>query len=230
MEQKVPFKKEITFKTKIGEITAISLEHDLSLTKDNIIKGNFYISGNYKMLESSTILEDYNYKIPCEIAISEEYDTKDITIDIDDFYYEIIDEEILCVNIVVVINNLIKKERIKEEIEERCFEEEKEDKIENTEKQKEKEISKQEPIKHEYTLEKEEEKRDNMSFYDMKETVKNQNDTYLTYKVYIVKENDTVDKIIEKYSTTKEDLEDYNDLESITAGTKLVIPSINVKL
>ena len=115
MRQTIPFKKDITFKTKIGELTAISLDNDLTLKGEDLIVGNFYISGTYKMLETSTIEEEYSYKIPCEIAISDEYDTYDATIDIDDFYYEIINDEILRVNIVVVINNLERKEEVLEE-------------------------------------------------------------------------------------------------------------------
>ena len=110
MIQTVPFTKDITFKTKIGEITSISLDHDLKLKQEDLITGNFYLKGTYKMLETSTIEEEYSYKIPCEIAISDEYDTFDAEIDIDDFSYEIVDDEILRVNIVVSIDNLIKKE------------------------------------------------------------------------------------------------------------------------
>ena len=109
MKQTIPFKKDIVFKSKIGELTGISLENDLTLKGEDLIVGNFYISGTYKMLEGSLTEEEYSYKIPCEIAISDDYDTFDATIDIDDFYYEIINEEVLRVNIVVVINNLERK-------------------------------------------------------------------------------------------------------------------------
>ena len=66
-----------------------------------------------------------------------------------------------------------------------------------------------------------------MSFYEVKENVKKQTDTYLTYKVYIFKEEDTIENILEKYNITKEQLSDYNNLEEIVAGSKLVIPSFN---
>ena len=85
MKQTIPFTKDITFKTKIGEITAISLDNDLMLKGEDLISGNFYISGNYKMLETSTIEETYNYKIPCEIAISDDYDTYDDSSDYDTY-------------------------------------------------------------------------------------------------------------------------------------------------
>ena len=211
MKQKIPFTKDITFKTKIGEITSISLDNDLALKGEDLISGSFYLSGTYKMLESSTSAQEYSYKIPCDIAISSVYDTFDASIDIDDFYYEIIDDQILRINIVVAIEGLSLKE---EEQQENNKEELKEEIIESKEEDK--------PIEKEVK-----EERTSNSFMEVKEKVKTENDTYLTYKVYIVTEDDTVDTIIEKYNITKEDLSDYNDLENIKTGTKLVIPSKN---
>ena len=53
----------------------------------------------------------------------------------------------------------------------------------------------------------------------------NSDDGYVTYRVYRVMEGDTIDKIIDKYNTTKEELEKYNDLGDIKIGDKLIIPS-----
>ena len=253
MRQTIPFKKDITFKIKIGEITAISLDNDLMLKGEDLISGNFYISGTYKMLETSTILENYSYKIPCEIAISEDYDTFDATVDIDDFYYEIIDDEILRVNIVVAIDNLKKKEESEESLpqkvepeeieilddeeEERCYEEESgelnkqdfNDDLSNVQElEEEKDVKGENVVKEEKSALLEEKR--NMSFLEVKETVKNENDTYLTYKVYIFKDGDSIENILEKYQITKDDLADYNNLEDIVPGSKLVIPSSNVEL
>lgn len=224
MKQKIPFSKDITFKTKIGEITSISLDNDLTLKGEDLISGNFYISGTYKMLEASTALEEYSYKIPCDIAISSEYDTFDATIDIDDFYYEVIDDEILRVNIVVEIDGLTKKEEEIEVLEEEPKEEPK-PVLEDTKEVKEE----KEPEEKLDNLDLDNEERDNksMSFLEVKEKVKNQNDTYLTYKVYVMTDGDTVDSVLEKYNITKDELEDYNNLDDITVGSKLVIPSTN---
>ncbi len=246
MKQTIPFRKDITFKTKIGELTAISLDNDLTLKGEDLIVGNFYISGNYKMLEGSISEEEYSYKIPCEIAISDDYDTYDATIDIDDFYYEIINDEILRVNITVVINNLerkevkeeplifedeVKEEEVSDDLDERS--EEKDEDIEILDEPKEEPVFKDEvklPLEEEFdeavVIDKIEDDRA-MSFLEVKENVKKQTDTYLTYKVYIVKDDDTIDKILEKYNITKEQLSDYNNLDEIMAGTKLVIPSFN---
>lgn len=226
MRQTIPFKKDITFKTKIGELTAIALDNDLTLKGEDLITGNFYISGTYKMLETSTIEEEYSYKIPCEIAISDEYDTYDATIDIDDFYYEIINDEILRVNIVVVINNLEKKEALEEPelLAEELVREELKEPVTKAE-----EPHKPNEIKEEVTIIEEMPKieREKNVFLEAKENAKNEKDTYLTYRVYTFKEEDTVEQVLAKYEITKEELEDYNNLEELTVGVKLVIPSCN---
>lgn len=227
MKQTIPFKKDITFKTKIGELTAISLDNDLTLKGEDLIVGNFYISGNYKMLEGSIEEESYSYKIPCEIAISSEYDTYDAVIDIDDFYYEIINDEVLRVNITVVISNLerkeIKEEQETNEVEVLTDEDDRmlsiNDDIDNNIKL---------PLEEEFEEIKEIEKPRNVSNFDkVKESAKNQDDTYITYKVYIYKEEDTIESVLEKYSITKEELANYNNLEDIIPGSKIVIPSSN---
>lgn len=231
MRQTIPFKKDITFKTKIGELTAISLDNDLTLKGEDLIVGNFYISGTYKMLETSTIEEEYSYKIPCEIAISDEYDTYDATIDIDDFYYEIINDEILRVNIVVVINNLERKEEVLEEkneevddLDEDILEDTTDDRSINSDTN----FNMEEAISDTKIIDEIPEiERDTSSFLEVKEKVKHEKDTYLTYRVYIFKEEDTIEGVLEKYNIIKEQLEDYNNLDEITAGTKLVIPSFN---
>lgn len=221
MRQTIPFKKDITFKTKIGELTAIALDNDLVLKGEDLITGNFYISGTYKMLESSTLEEEYSYKIPCEIAISDEYDTYNADIDIDDFYYEIINDEVLRVNIVVVINNLERKE-----IEEPIFEEEPEDiEILDLEEEKINIIEEIPEIKE--NLENEELRNDTNTILKVKQEVKQKEETYLTYRVYVYKEEDTIAEILEKYNITLEQLEDYNNIDNITEGSKLVIPSFN---
>ena len=48
---------------------------------------------------------------------------------------------------------------------------------------------------------------------------------YVTYRVYKVIEGDTVDKIIEKYNVSKEELEKYNNIADIKIGDNLIIPA-----
>ena len=49
-------------------------------------------------------------------------------------------------------------------------------------------------------------------------------ETYTTYYVYIVKDDDTVEKILTKYDIAKEDFENYNDINNSKAGDKVIIP------
>ena len=50
-------------------------------------------------------------------------------------------------------------------------------------------------------------------------------DKYVTYNVHIYRENDDINKIITAYKTSKEELEKYNELDKITIGSKIIIPS-----
>ena len=53
-------------------------------------------------------------------------------------------------------------------------------------------------------------------------------DSFSTYSIYILREGDTLEKVMEKYNITKEKLQEYNDLGTITLNSKIIIPnSIN---
>ena len=221
MKQIIPFTKNITFKSKIGELTSISLDNDLTLKGEDIITGNFYINGTYKM--DGTILnpEKYSYKIPVEIAISDDYDTFDSTIDIDDFEYEV-EDDTLKIKILVAIDNLVKKEKRKQEYIEDLDKEEKETNeeiIDKIDKELKQEINNTEEVENN--------RKETKTFLEKKEEIKNEKDEFLTYSIYIVKEEDTINKIKEKYNVTEEVLKDYNTLEDLKPGMKLIIPSTN---
>lgn len=54
---------------------------------------------------------------------------------------------------------------------------------------------------------------------------KESDETFATYSVYIFRQNDTIEAVMDKYQVTKEELENYNDLSSLTIGSKLIIPT-----
>ena len=224
MKQIIPFEKDILFKTKIGELTSISLDNDLILKGEDIVTGNFYIKGTYKMISSSTNEEEYSYKIPCEIQISDIYDTYDCTIDIDDFSYEIKNDDTLCVKISVLLDNLIKKE------------------LEVTEERKEDELidmTNSLPIEEIEKVVIEDEKPEELVIdernidpvnvlNDIKsDIISNTDESYLTYKVYTVQEEDTIEKICTNYKVSIDQIKDYNDFDNLTTGLKLLIPNSN---
>ena len=219
MKKIVPFKKDIEFDSNIAEISSISLEHTLKLKEENLVSGEFIISGTYKMTEASVNVDSFEYKLPFDISIDKKYDTKNIDVDINDFYYEVINNEILSISIEVVLDGLEEKPEEEEEI--RMTEE----KIETLEDREE--VEKEEDTKTVSTVEenseevnREEDNTVKSIFEDLDE-----NERYAVYKVHIVTENDTTESIVSEYGVTRDDLEAYNDLSDLKIGDKLIIPS-----
>ena len=52
-------------------------------------------------------------------------------------------------------------------------------------------------------------------------------DTFITYKIHIVSENETVDNICSKYNISSDLLAKYNNIENILLKDKIIIPEIN---
>ena len=252
MRKIVPFKKEIVFKTNISEITSISLEHNLHIENDNLITGNFIISGSYKIADSSVNTEVFNYELPFDINVDEKYLLDNIVIDIDDFYYEIVNNKSLEVNIEVLIDKLEEKtlviskkiEEVKDEeisdltnennileeieedgqIMERCIEKEdilsEFDILDNDLMEQKKEL-KIEPI------ELKNENKNSVKINSLFDNLDSSIETYKTYKVCIIRNGDSIENVLQKYSISREELEKYNNLSEIKIGDKLIIPAIS---
>lgn len=297
MKKLVPFTKEIEFKTMISKVTSISLEHTLRVENDNLISGYFIVEGTYKMTQASQIDEEFSYKIPVDIEIDDKYDTSNLILDIDDFTYEIIDEEIMKLNITLCIDNLEEKkdtkpilldeEEIIEDFEPILEEDEKErteDKKEESEEiieentslneteeakeidkdtrdnitdgilddlfmdtskdinlefssslKKDKKEEQADEIKADYnmsintdTLEENPQQSNsitNNGVESLFSSFKDNAETFKTYSVYIVKEEDTIETILLKYNVSREDLEEYNNLSEVRVGSKVIVPS-----
>ena len=213
MKKLIPFQKDLSFDNKIHEISSISLEHTLKLNEGNQISGEFIVSGTYKLTEASINVDPFEYILPFSISIDKKYETKNINVDINDFYYELINNQILSINIEVVIDNLEEKEEIFVTKEKTVIPNEPEDIREETlneENQEETEtVSK---------IENENTETTKSIFENLDE-----NERYAVYKVHVVTENDTVESILQKYQITKEELEAYNDLNDVQMGSKLII-------
>ena len=276
MRQIIPFKKELLLNTKINEVTSISLEHTLSLKDNNCIKGDFIISGDYKMTASSINREKFSFNLPVEIELDDSYNYEKAIVDIDNFYYEIVNDDTIKVNIDVYVDaDKIKKENDIETssktdvviVDEEDSSEDNKDSEEiltndiakenNSDNESRFDINIDSNIdidvnniKNNNNIGDKEEIEQAVSYkknkmVDLSNVVNNNdkintndnvnlfntdsfsNETYATYYVYIVKEDDTIDKILEKFKTNKEELINYNDLSDIKKGTKLIIPISN---
>ena len=251
MKQIIPFKKDLPFKTKVSDITSISLERKIEILDGGIVTGTFYITGDYKMNEGSINREKFSFDLPFDITLDPRYDVSSVKADIEDFYYDVINEDTLKVNIDLYIeaeylpdtsldNNILTEEdksdnemndvqKEDEPVEEdrNIMMESKSDSKndENIEIEKDKEVTSEKIKNDDATMNDSDIERNDVDDFanDLFSNLDN-TETYTTYYVYIVKEEDTIDKIISLYGVTKEDIENYNDITSIKPGDKVIIP------
>ena len=248
MKQIIPFKKDLPFKTKVSDITSISLERKIEILDGGIVTGTFYITGDYKMNEGSINREKFSFDLPFDITLDPRYDVNSVKADIEDFYYDIINEDTLKVNIDLYIeaeylpdtsldNNILteedksdnemndvqKEDEPVEEDRNKLKSDSKND--ENIEIEKDKEVTFEKIKNDDATMNDSDIERNDVDDFanDLFSNLDN-TETYTTYYVYIVKEEDTIDKIISLYGVTKEDIENYNDITSIKPGDKVIIP------
>ena len=222
MKKNITFEKKIEFPTMIGEISTISLEHTLKFIDESNIEGDFIISGKYKMTEASRLEEDFEYKIPIEIALTERINLNTCKIEITDFTYEIKNEDTMVCHMELLIEGLELLDIVeeKEEEERECdgypVVEEKVE-IPSLEQKEEEESTPDERI----TINKDLNTSDLFSHLDEND------ETFGTFIVYIVRQNESLNDIIEKYHVSIEEVEKYNDIKNIEMGSKLIIPLPN---
>ena len=205
MKQIIPLKKDIIFKSKIGDITNINLEKDYKI-KDDLLEGFINVFGTYKMTEASVLEEEFNYKVPFGVSLSNGLKKDTIKIEIDDFNYSF-NKDVLSIDVLLLFecddyNGEVEKQEDIEEIEE-------------------------EPIINQTPPQIEEE--NNVIDENITNITNNFNneENYYTYKVYIVREGDTIENICNKYNVSESDLKEYNDISNIKVSDKIVIPYIN---
>lgn len=236
MKQIIPFVKDISLAPKIYEVTSIALEHNLKMENSDSVVGSFTVSGKYRINNISINEEVFEENIPFDITLDSKYDTSKVTIDIDDFYYEIVNDEFLRVHIDVLVDNLVyekkevekPKEIIKEEREEiSTIINERNDDLMNDNvtlsDKKEDTLIREEDVK----ASKKDEERESDITNKIETCLFDKEEKYITYKVHIVRDTETIDEITTKYNVSKEELEKYNDLNNIVLGTKIIIPISN---
>ena len=233
MKSIVPYTKEINFDSKLAEICTISLEHEINVL-ENEIEGNFIISGEYKTHEVSINKEKFSHKLPFSIDVTDSIIKESIEFEITDFTYEIVDDSTLKIDIEFTVSaeeeeikeaNLLDREIILDEINNFLLEkEDEEEKIE--------EIVPLEEFKEEKTIIEESsfienDRIDQESAELILNSAGNKADEYTTYYIHIVKSGDTLDSIVSVYQTDLSILKQYNTLDDINIGDKIIIPSVD---
>ncbi len=236
MEKKITFEKQIRFPTMIGEISAISLEPNLRFLDDSNVEGDLLLRGKYKLTEASRLEEDFEYQIPMEITLQNKLDLDTAKIDITDFTYDIEEEDFMnChIELMVVGDEIVEELEENRECDDNPQEKEIEiPKIEDNSKEESKKEEREEGIKRiekDITNDENEEEMIEESHSVESSLFMNfsdENESFGTFLVYIVRQNESINSIIEKYHTTLEDVEQYNDITNIDIGSKLIIPLKN---
>ena len=102
--------------------------------------------------------------------------------------------------------------------------------IEGSEKNSEENLEEKREVKEVEPIVEEDKINDRDMEQSKEELLKNVNvddDNYITYKVHIVKQEDTEESIMLKYNITMDDLKEYNNYTNLSLGDKLIIPVVN---
>lgn len=228
MDIKIPFESVVQFKTNCYEITKMSLEHEFTINNDTIL-GNFIISGDYRSHEISVNKDDFNYILPFQVELNDNINLDTIELDIDDFAYEIVGNDSLKINIVYNV-----KADLKEEIEfERVDEEELVKELDNLDDLDLETDYPKENVAENFI---EEDKEEIKLSEDRKVSGSTQTDiinsisdeeSYVTYHIHMVKENETLESISALYKINLNVLKEYNEITELNIGDKVLIPFDN---
>lgn len=319
MRKVISFDKELEFKTMIGEITSISLDQDLSFQDDSTVSGELVVSGKYKLTAASRLEDDFLFHLPMEIVLTERLDSKTRNVTIEDFRYEVEDNDILLCHIDLLVEGVeiiadIESDSSDSDIRETTGSSASEIVDSSHDAGIKSELSEEElrpvevtdivtPIESTFSTSVVSSQREE-SFMDVAPVIssnvsdksidvdvdisvnnnvtdtadtntnvntntninsnaiansssnasstaiietadtkdlkdqdesdgvgslfssfKDSDETFATYSVYIFRANDTIEMIMDKYQVTKEELESYNDLLSLTIGSKVIIPT-----
>lgn len=225
MNQKIEFKKDCMLKTYVSSITDISLTHDYKIL-DDTIEGYFDVTGSYKVTMSSVETESFMFTIPFTIALSSLIDKDTIDLKLSDFNYSV-EKDVL--HLKMFLDMDYQEIEIKEDIKDN-------EEIDNMindlmDKESTTDIKSPSEFHNEVMLdnvvdskeevstkEKVSEKNFNTIFNEVKES------NFSKYKVYIMRSEHTLESILVKYNVTMDEIKEYNDIDNINIGSKIVIP------
>ncbi len=86
MNEVFTVEKEFLFKNKIYEITSMSIEYNFDIIGSNC-KGEFILSGDYRLHEVSINKEDFSFKFPFNVEINSNINLDSVEVEITDFSY-----------------------------------------------------------------------------------------------------------------------------------------------
>ena len=142
-----------------------------------------------------------------------------VNFEVEDFTYEVIDNDTLRVNIEYSINaEEVKEEETEEELFKRVEEPELDKILDEIESNR---------VTDEVNEKDEERDITDEAKNTILDSINTKDDAYVTYHIHEMKETDTIESICIKYNTSKNIIGDYNDIENLVIGDKIIIPEVN---
>lgn len=229
MKETIEFKKDCMLKTYVSSVSDITLSHDYKILEDTI-EGYFDVAGSYKATMSSVETEDFFYTIPFTIALSSLIDKDSVNLSIHDFSYET-EKDVLHLKMVLDMEYTKLPEEVNnDEIEETGENEMEEVNDVINDYINEKDLLSPKDFHDEVMLDKTtniKETNNEITENNMKTIFNNvTEEEFSKFKVYIMREEDTLDSVLLKYNVKMDEITEYNDVENIHVGDKIIIPII----
>lgn len=229
--------RDFLFKSKIFEITSISVEQN-SKIDGSTISGDFIVSGSYRLHEISINKEDFSFKVPFKHELPSNINLDTVKLDISDFNYNFNNLDELSVHIEYIVTA---EEGVK------VFEsEEKLDDFLNEQKKQDVDIVdlRSEPVdlpneimmpiakdekevnidNKEINITPNENKKDKIDENMIINSI-NGEDEYVLYHVHTVGISDSIESITKKYNISVNTLKEYNTFDTLELNMKLIIPN-----
>lgn len=222
--------RDFLFKSKIFEITSISVEQNFKVDGSSIY-GDFIVSGSYRLHEISINKEDFSFKVPFKHDLPSNINLDTVKLDISDFSYNFNNLDELSVHIEYIVTA---EEGVK------VFEsEEKLDDFLNEQKKQDVDIVdlRSEPVdlpneiimpiakdEKETSTTSTENKQDKIDENMIINSI-NGEDEYVLYHVHTVGIGDSIESITKKYNISVNTLKEYNTFDTLELNMKLIIPN-----
>lgn len=222
--------RDFLFKSKIFEITSISVEQNFKVDGSNIY-GDFIVSGSYRLHEISINKEDFSFKVPFKHDLPSNINLDTVKLDISDFSYNFnnLDELSVHIEYIVTAEEGVKVFESEEKLDDFLNEQKKQD-VDIVDLRSEPVDLPNEIIMPIAKDEKEigttstENKQDKIDENMIINSI-NDKDEYVLYHVHTVGISDSIESITKKYNISVNTLKEYNTFDTLELNMKLIIPN-----
>lgn len=229
--------RDFLFKSKIFEITSISVEQN-SKIDGSTISGDFIVSGSYRLHEISINKEDFSFKVPFKHELPSNINLDTVKLDISDFNYNFnnLDELSVHIEYIVTAEEGVKVFESEDKLDDFLNEQKKQDvdiidlrstpidlpnEIMMPIAKGEKEAS---TDNKEVNITPNENKQDKIDENMIINSI-NGEDEYVLYHVHTVGISDSIESITKKYNISVNTLKEYNTFDTLELNMKLIIPN-----